>query len=68
MVDDDDVSAWVWFVNPTTPVGLVLWLIVLVGLMVVVSGNKEDCAQKVCHAGATPKLMENECLCVERAK
>jgi hypothetical protein len=67
MLDDDDVEfvalAWSgggWVIG-------VLGIIVLVIMMVIVSGNKDDCAKLSCPHGS-PKLMEHECLCVDKAQ
>jgi hypothetical protein len=68
MMDDDDVE-WVAILWPTGGWLIsIIGLIVLVVMLVVVSGNKDDCARLQCSSGKTPKLMQHECLCVELAK
>lgn len=66
MIDDDDVEFTVF----AWPGGG--WLLSLIGLalivwmLVEVSRNKEECAQRHCDHG-TAILAEHECLCVEKA-
>jgi len=68
MIDDDDVRDFALLSNPQTKLGAILTLIVLVVLAVIASMNDDECAQRTCPAGQTPKLMKHECLCVTIAK
>lgn len=64
MIDDSDVDFFVLFANPKTWVGLLLMIIVAVGLIFIVSDNKDICAKKTCPAGLSGRLITHECLCV----
>lgn len=67
MLDDNDLefTALAW-PNGGWILGI-LGVAVVVIMAIIVSGNHEECAKKHCDKG-TPVLMENECLCVEKAQ
>lgn len=66
MIDGDDVDDAImlslftpgWMGAAFVVLALVFWF--------VASRNADECAQKACSLGK-PKLVEHECLCVERA-
>ncbi len=68
MLDSDDVDHIFYLFNPTTLAGFVLWIAVIALFAIVVAFNENECAQMHCRDGAKPVLMENQCLCVERAE
>jgi hypothetical protein len=70
MLDDDDVSDAVIVGLSGNPgcLGIILVAVIVLVMMWIVGGNKEECAELHCSGGKTPKLMAHECLCVERAQ
>ena len=66
MVDDDDFDFVFWAFNPTTPLGIVVWIVVLIFLGFAVSENKEECAKLSCGNGQVAQLLDNQCLCVTK--
>lgn len=68
MIDGDDVD-FVALGNLATkgPVSFVLFVL-FVCFLIAALANEEQCEKKSCSAGHVPKLTDNECLCVERAK
>lgn len=68
MIDNDDVSDWILFINPTTLPGFVVWVVGIVVLWFCLLDNEADCSRLQCHNGATPQIMAHECLCVEHAR
>ena len=65
MIDDDDVE----FTALAWPEGglfvILLGFAVLILMCVVVSQNKDECAQRRCRTGSAV-LLNHECLCVEK--
>ena len=62
MIDYDDAGDFAMF----GPVGIVGLIIVII-LFVCASMNDDDCQKKKC-ANGEPRLMNHDCLCVEKAK
>lgn len=67
MLDGDDIGDVALTSNPTTWFGVVVLLVALGILFAIVSRNEKDCSQMKCVAGSSPRLMDNECLCVSKA-
>lgn len=68
MIDGDDVDfVALGSLATNGPVSIVLLVIAII-LFIAASANEEECSKKSCSAGHVPKLTDNECLCVERAK
>lgn len=68
MLDDDDVDDF-WLAMLFSPpgwLGLVLCVLFIL-VAVQVCSNKDECARKRCDRGK-PVLMENDCMCMDRAK
>ena len=67
MIDDEDVEiAVVGLDGGGTVVGTVVVLLVVAFLAWRASVNDEDCSKHRCAHGA-PKLMQGECICIEKA-
>jgi hypothetical protein len=67
MLDGDDIGDVALTSNPTTWFGVMVLLVALGILFAIVSRNEKDCSQMKCAAGSSPRLMDNECLCVSIA-
>ena len=67
MIDNDDAS-WFGLASMSTGgwLGLVFFIIFIV-FKIQACNNIEKCSTMKCDIG-TPKLVKNECLCVQRAK
>jgi hypothetical protein len=73
MIDDDDVFAALVFLpsGGRGPLGLLVGLAslaIIIGLMIAASSNNDECGRMSCPEGQKPRLMKNECLCVQPAK
>lgn len=68
MIDDDDVG-WVALLWPTPQswLGWAVFLAVILTMCAVASSNSKDCSEKHCATG-TPKVIDGECLCVEKPR
>jgi hypothetical protein len=68
MIDWDDVD----FAILGFPVVGVVWAIIgiiLIGsLLCVAADNEEECQKRECPVGQEVRLMDNDCLCVSKAK
>lgn len=68
MIDHDDGDAF-WLAGLFSPGLLALVLLVCaIVFWVIAASNEKSCASLACTNSQTPKLMENECLCVEKAR
>lgn len=67
MLDGDDIGGVALMSNPTTWFGVVVLLAILGVMFAIVNRNEKDCSQMKCAAGSSPRLMDNECLCVSIA-
>ncbi len=67
MIDDDDVDFAILASNPTTGIGVIITIVLIVVLAVVASHNKEECSTRHCDHGH-PALIKGQCLCVEAAQ
>lgn len=64
MIDDSDGD----FVLLLAPGGIagVFFLVAAVVIYIIAAGNQDECESKQCRTGSA-KLIDHECLCVERA-
>jgi hypothetical protein len=63
VIDWDDVELALGVV-PLCLLGLVVVLVVTC----IAFGNSKECAQKACPNGGQPRLLQHECLCLEKAQ
>lgn len=73
MLDDDDASdvsdvACEAFIESGSGWVLLVAIAILLAVVLIVRGNRVDCAAKVCGSGMGPKLVSHECKCVEHAE
>lgn len=68
MLDDSDTNFIVAAFSPTSPLGLVVWILAIAIVAAIVSSNKADCAAMNCAPPAQPRLVAHECLCVTPAQ
>lgn len=66
MIDDDDVGFALLAWPVVGPISLVLGIVVIGILWAVSCENENECARRACVHGRG-KVVDNECLCVERA-
>lgn len=67
MLDNDDADTLgliALFTNG--PLGWAL-LVAAIIVVIIVASNEEDCEKKICDRGK-PALIENDCLCLEKAR
>jgi hypothetical protein len=67
MIDDDDVDFSILASEPTTWLGAVLTIVLVVTIAVIASNNKDECAQRKCDVGH-PAVVSHECMCVTESK
>lgn len=67
MIDNEDADfVLLWGIATPGWLGLIVVAIAFV-LFVIAASNSEDCAERKCERGK-PKVVENECVCVEAAR
>lgn len=66
MIDDDDADFFLLFSMGTPGWIGVLLLAIAIAVIVAASQNKSDCRKQHCDSGK-PKVVENECVCVQPA-
>lgn len=62
MIDYHDAEFPLW------GVGGGLGLVLAIVMLIIASMNDSECQQKRCPNGQQPRLLDHDCLCVERAK
>lgn len=69
MLDDSDLDDVLWFwPDGIGWIGAVIGIIIAIIIAVVVAGNHEECAKKFCPNGQPARLLDHQCLCVEKAQ
>ncbi len=65
-VDSSDVNFVLLAFNPTTPLGVGLWLIAIGIVLMFAASNASDCSKRHCETGV-PRVIDHNCICVEKA-
>lgn len=65
MLDSDDIDTVILVSNPRSVLGILVFIVIVVVLAIIVSGNEKECENMMCVTGHG-MLVEGECLCVER--
>jgi hypothetical protein len=68
MIDWDDVELGSLVLPVTGVVTAIIFVIVMAVLILNASENEHDCMKRECPSGQQPRLMDNDCLCVSKAK
>jgi len=68
MIDFDDAGDFGFAGALIGGVGGAILLILALVFFLAAAGNEADCKKKSCPGGQTPRLMDHDCLCAERAK
>jgi hypothetical protein len=66
MIDDNDVEIAILFWPSGGWIGFFLGIIVIGILAFVACQNDQECEAKSCPNGGVARLMDHECVCVER--
>lgn len=69
--DHSDADDWILvslLSAPATWVGLLVVILIGVAVYSCAHANERECAKLHCASGQQPKLLQHECLCVERAQ
>lgn len=68
MIDWDDVDFGI-LAMPVVGFLSAIFFAVVIGILIwVANDNEKECQKRECPAGQEVRLMENDCLCVSKAK